>query len=108
MRAGAMNRRVTLQRRSQSQDGSGGQSVAWVELATVWAWLDPQMGREQVVGSQVRSVSQVNILIRYFKGLTAKDRLVYQGRIYSITGVTDPDEKHRYHQITAVEGLNSG
>ena len=46
LRAGQLARRLRLQSRSVSQDSFGGQNLAWVDVATVWAEIRPITGRE--------------------------------------------------------------
>jgi SPP1 family predicted phage head-tail adaptor len=108
VRSGALRKRVTIQRRSDSVDEYGGQSVAWNDVATVWASLSPTGGKEEPQSGMVRAVASFNIQMRYFAGLTPKDRLVYNGRIFDIVNINDVDERHREYEITAREGQNSG
>ena len=108
MRSGTLKKRVTIQRRSRSVDEFGGQSPAWQDLATVWASFEPTGGKEGEQSGQVRAVAAFNIGMRYFEGLTAADRLVYNGRIFDIVNINDIEELHREFDITAREGQNSG
>ena len=108
MRSGTLKKRVTIQRRSQSVDEYGGQSVAWQDLATVWASFEPTGGKEDPQSGQVRAVATFKIGMRFFDGLTPADRLVYNGRVFDIVNINDVEELHREFDITAREGQNSG
>lgn len=44
MRAGALNRRVTIQKRVQGQDDWGQPIDTWQDVATVWANIAGQTG----------------------------------------------------------------
>ncbi|NBS77711.1 MAG: head-tail adaptor protein, partial [Betaproteobacteria bacterium] len=46
LRAGQMNRRITLQRPSTAQDTYGGPVRTWTDLGTFWAEIQPLSGRE--------------------------------------------------------------
>lgn len=108
MRSGTLRKRITIQRRSQSVDEYGGQSGAWQDLATVWGSFEPTGGKEDAQSGQVRAVATFKIGLRYFAGLTAADRLVYNGRIFDIVNINDIEELHREFDITAREGQNNG
>lgn len=108
MRSGAMKKRVTIQRRSEVVDEYGSQQIAWTDIATVWAALIPNGGREAPQSGMVRAVGDFTIMMRYFKGLTPRDRLVYNGRILDIININDLNEMHRDFEIMAREGQNSG
>jgi SPP1 family predicted phage head-tail adaptor len=108
MRSGALRKRITIQRRSQSVDEFGGQSVAWLDLATVWGSFEPTGGKEDAQSGQVRAVATFKIGLRYYEGLTPADRLAYNNRFFDIVNINDVEELHREFDITAREGQNNG
>ena len=67
-----MRDRVTVQRRTVSQDGYGAPSLEWSDVATVWAKVEPLDGSEQHQGGRVRADATHRITIRYYAGLTTK------------------------------------
>ncbi|HCZ15773.1 MAG TPA: head-tail adaptor, partial [Candidatus Accumulibacter sp.] len=46
--AGTLRKRITLQQQSLSVDSYGQQVITWTDVATVWASLEPSVGRELV------------------------------------------------------------
>lgn len=65
MRSGPLRHRVTIQRRVESQNPDGGIVWSWVDHATVWAAIEPIMGREYFDAAQVHSEVSVRIRMRY-------------------------------------------
>lgn len=103
MRAGALNYRVELQRPTNTKDGEGTTVVTWTPLATVWAAVEPQAGREFVEGQQLQNVADVRVRIRYRPDVTAHMRVQYRARTFEILGIVDPLEAHRELQLTCIE-----
>jgi SPP1 family predicted phage head-tail adaptor len=109
VRAGSLRKRLTIQRRSQSPDDHGGLVDTWTDLATVWGEIVPGAGSEREVGtSEIREIAQHQITIRYFPGLTPRDRILYGVRVFSIVNVNNVDERNHEMTLTATEGANLG
>jgi SPP1 family predicted phage head-tail adaptor len=111
--AGKLSRRLRIERRDTTQDASNAQATSWTKVADIWGGIAAQGGREILSGAQIRPENERLITIRYWPGLTAKDRLVYTDaegveHFYNITRISDIDEKHRVVEILAVEGLATG
>jgi SPP1 family predicted phage head-tail adaptor len=105
---------VKLQRRSLSVDDHGGQINTWIDIGEVWADLEPVGGTEKEIGTEVRDYSTFTVTIRYFAGLTPKDRVLYHDptvgtdRIFNITNINNMDERNHVMELAAQEGLNLG
>lgn len=84
MDPGALDQRVTLQRRGQVPDGGGGGAVVWADVATLWARVLPISGRERVQARQVESPAMYRVTIRPRADVTEADRFVWQGRPLNI------------------------
>lgn len=89
MNPGLLNQRVSLERFEASQDEIGQPIEAWVALATVWAAVEPQAGREFVAAGAAQSELTTKVRIRWRDGITTGDRLTHDGRVYNITSVVD-------------------
>ena len=76
MRAGRMNRRVTLQSRVETRGSTGEVTWTWADVDTVWASIEPIVGREYFVAQQVQSSTDTRIRIRYRHGVTTKMRVM--------------------------------
>ena len=89
MRAGGLYRRVTLRRKTVTYDEYGGEIVTWNDLATVFAEVRQQSGREFIAAAQVQAERLVVFFIRWFPGLTVLDRVSYAGTLHDIAEVRE-------------------
>ena len=89
MNPGALNQRVEISRFTSEQDEIGQPIEAWVTLATVWAAVEPQAGREFIAAGAVQSELTTKVRIRWMAGITTGDRLTHEGRVYNVTSVVD-------------------
>ncbi|WP_226578884.1 phage head closure protein [Acuticoccus sediminis] len=90
MRAGKLDRRVTLERLTDG--GTDAFNVAieeWAEVATVWAQARPNRGAERFTAAEVNGSAVMSFQIRYRSDVTVKDRLVYEGRVWNIVDVRE-------------------
>lgn len=98
MRAGQLDRRITLQRRDEEASASGEPRVVWRDVATVWAALVYGKGAERFAAQQVMSEVPVTFRIRYARAWrpTTLDRIVYDGRDYDIRDVREIGRREGY------------
>jgi SPP1 family predicted phage head-tail adaptor len=87
MRAGQMDRRVTLKHRvAGTQDGNGSfPDETWTAYDTVWARKIEVSAREYFAAAQTQAESTVRFEIRHRTDVLATDRLVCEGVDYEIT-----------------------
>jgi SPP1 family predicted phage head-tail adaptor len=103
MRAGPLRHRVTIQRRAESQDATGSVLWSWVDHATVWAAIEPIMGREYFAAAQVQSEVSVKIRMRYRDDLHSTMRIRHgddsgspsRFTYYEIIGIAVPRSEFR-------------
>lgn len=92
MDAGELDRRITLQRLTETDDGYGTVADSWADLATVWAKLMPVLGAEKLAAQEVGGTARRKFKIRRSSAvtdLTAKDRVVYSGVNHDIWDVSE-------------------
>jgi len=92
MRAGNLDMRVTLQRKSVTQSDSGQEVITWVDLATVWAQRVDARGIERFAAMQFRGHAVRTFRIRWsttVESVTVKDRLFMDDIAYDITDVRE-------------------
>ena len=81
MRAGKLDRLVTIQRRQVTQSGSGQEIITWVNLAARrWAAANPVSGDERFNEPQLAAKQQTEFQVRYstdIASLTPQDRILY-------------------------------
>ena len=87
--AGHFDQRVTLERFTSEQDNTGQMLEAWAPLASVWAAVEPQAGREFVAAGAQQSELTTKIRIRHRPGITSADRVIHDGKVFNITSVVD-------------------
>lgn len=92
MRAGRLDRRITIQRKSITQSDSGDEVVTWVDVDTVWAEKIENRGAErfsikQIVGHAVRTFRfRWSVTVAE---ITTEHRLIFDDREYDITDVRE-------------------
>lgn len=60
-----------------ARDESGAVVPVWVEVATVWASVEPVGGRESLINGQVQANVTHLVLMRLRDDVTAKNRLIW-------------------------------
>jgi SPP1 family predicted phage head-tail adaptor len=89
VRAGLLDRRVTLERRVEVVDPSGEVVVSWVPLATVWARVEPLGGRENFGAQQFVATGDLRFTVRWRADVTPLHRVVYAGVPYDVVSVAE-------------------
>lgn len=95
MRAGQLDQRVTLKSRASTVDSFGEPTGAWSTLATVWAVVQPLMGREFQEAKQTEAELTTRIRIRYRTDVTAAMQAIHGSITYDIVSVMCPDTDRR-------------
>lgn len=103
-----LRHRLRFESATEAQDAHGQAIETWVEFATRWGSLEPLNGRELFTALQLHAEARHKAQIRYLAGLTAKHRIVFEGRIFNILHVGDPEERHVEMMLLLSEGLNDG
>ncbi|WP_300338225.1 phage head closure protein [Accumulibacter sp.] len=111
--AGTLRKRITLQQQSQSVDSYGQQIATWTDVATVWASVEPSVGRELMAAQAVSLDQPTTITIRWQAAFAspkavAAMRVVYNGRLFNIHSVENEEERNSTLTLIASEGLNDG
>ena len=94
-RIGNMRDRVKLQRVELVDDGFG-MSETLVDVATVWARVEPLKGQERLVAGSVTQTHNLNVHIRHRADVEADWRVVWKGTTYAITARRNLDERGRF------------
>ena len=89
MKAGQLDQRVTIERSTQTQNSWGEIIHTWAPLVTVWAAVEPLIGREYMAAAAMQSDVSTRIRMRYRPGVTPADRVNHEGRAYNIESVVD-------------------
>lgn len=92
MRAGQLDRRITLRQRVTTR-GSLGEEVEGTptDLATVWARWRPLKGTERFTAQQLVDTAAGEFDIRYRSDITIEDvhEVLFDGDVYDVMGVPE-------------------
>lgn len=119
LQAGKLRHRVRIEQYANVLDefgepvrGDQGEHVkAWLEVATVWAAIEPLSAREFMQSASLQSQITARIVIRHRSGLDASMRIVHlaTGAIYNPAGfLPDKESGLEYLTIPVSAGVNDG
>lgn len=110
MQAGKLRHRITLQKPVKSQDNASGEMIdTWQDVSNLWAEVSPLSAREFVAAQAMQNAVTTRVKIRYRQDISAKYRILFRGKIYSVEGVLpDPDSGLEYLTLPCSEGTNDG
>jgi SPP1 family predicted phage head-tail adaptor len=81
MRAGRLDRKITIQRKTTTVEESGQATETWADLAANrWAAVLPLAGDERFAVPEIGANQQAEFQVRWsssIAGLTPKDRIIY-------------------------------
>lgn len=89
MRAGRMNRKITIQQPTETLDSYNQPVASWSTYKTVWAEYLPKRGREYFAADQTVAEADAVFRIRYDSGVTRKMRISFGGDYYDISGISE-------------------
>lgn len=87
MRAGRLDRLVTIQSNAPTQSATGAALDSWSDLATVWAARLDGKGREFFEAAQVKAEAATIYRIRWRDDVTAGMRILDGAEIWDIQSV---------------------
>lgn len=94
---GKARNRVVILTRTETADGKGGAALAWPEMTTVWAYVEPYNGAERASQGSLRSTFTSRIIIRYIAALkntavAGKYKITFDGRTFPIGSIRNLGE----------------
>jgi len=102
---GALRRRVTLQAPIRISDGGGGVTVAWSNVAVLWAEIRGLSGAGVVIAEGLQGKVSHEITIRKRTDVSPAMRLTYGARVFVIWAVLDGDGPDPFIRIQVEERL---
>ncbi len=103
--AGRLRERVTIERPVRVSDGTGGESVSWAALGTVWAEVASLAGSEVTQAERDEARGRYTVTMRHRDDVIADMRLVWRGKVLNIRGLRDPDGRRRWLAVSAEGGV---
>lgn len=104
-RIGEMDKKVTIQAPTETDDGGGQYVPSWSTFATVWARIADPSPYQIVSAEKVGQRITHTITIWYLSGVTQAMRIKYGSRYLYIQTVNNVDEASEFLLITAEEKL---
>ncbi|MBX9452644.1 MAG: phage head closure protein [Mesorhizobium sp.] len=89
MRAGKLDRAITIERKTETVTPSGSVVTAWTNIATVRAEIVQQSASEFLTGFGEAETGTIIFRIRYLAGITTADRITYEGTAYNIKEIAE-------------------
>ena len=86
---GSMDRRITIERETETVNPSGSVLKGWAPVATVWAEVLQQSASEFFTGYGEAETGTVVFRVRYRPGITTADRVTYEGTAYGIMEIKE-------------------
>ncbi len=109
MKAGTLNRRITIQKLGEGRDEYNEPIPGvWVDVATVWASVAHKSGLETVKSDADVSIVSASIRIRYRESITAGMRVLYGRTVYDIRAVLPDASGKVYTDLVCQSGANQG
>lgn len=87
MRAGKLDRRITIQRATETKDEFNNPVETWADVATVWAEARPMRGAERFQAQEIAGAAVMTFVLRYRADVTVRDRISYDGMTWAIRDV---------------------
>jgi len=93
---GDLRHRVTIERNDGATDVGGGTGEDWVLVATVWAQVEQFQSSPAAHAGRAAERFSLRATVRYRTDITAGMRLTYEGEIFRIRAVSDPEQRKRF------------
>ncbi len=90
---------VTLQKRMETDDGQGGKTVSWQDVARDYADVRSLRGTETARFRRLSADTNTIVMMRWRADVTTDMRLLHDGRILNVMSVVDPDVRRKIIDI---------
>ena len=110
MEIGTLNQRITLLEQRVKVDAIGNHTAVWDEAFSCWARATLKSSVENTDAGVTKETQTLEFLIRHsqhWMPSVTGNRILFQGNIYDITGIT-PDYLHKDYLKLAAEARKAG
>lgn len=109
MRAGTLDRRITLQVRTDTMNAVGQPIPAWADwVVNLPAAYEPARGREYFAAQALTVTEPARFRIRYLTGVVPGMRISYDGKIWDVAAVEEMYGRENEMHLYAETGLTEG
>jgi SPP1 family predicted phage head-tail adaptor len=103
---GKLRHRLVLEAPLEADDGAGGVTRTYENVATIWAAIEPLALAEQIAAESLGARLTHRIVIRTGFDVTLRHRFKLGARSFRIAAIRDPDESGRFREIHAEERID--
>lgn len=104
-----LRHRVAFQSPTSTQDQYGAETIVWTtEYASVPAECLTGAGREAIQSNSKYAEADLRVNCRWFAGLDASWRLVWEGKNYDIVSIETDVTARREYRLRCKEGVSDG
>lgn len=103
MKAGSLDRRITILRATNARNSFNEEVATWNPVATVWAASVPISDAERLRAGESLATRKHRFTIRhsaFAATIDTRDRLTFDGRTFDVNGVKELGRREGY-EITA-------
>nr|WP_313010700.1 phage head closure protein [Brucella intermedia] len=101
MRAGKLDRKITIERKTKTKTPTGGIVESWLDVATMRAEIVQQSATEFLTGYGEAENGSIVFRLRYLGGITTADRVTYNGTAYNLKEIKELG-RHRGLELRGV------
>lgn len=105
MRAGPLDRRISIERPASVQDAAGQPVPGWELVAERWAQKRDVRGRERFAAEQTIGEETAVFLIRWLAGIDATMRVLHDGKVYGIEGLAEIGKREALEITATAQGV---
>lgn len=103
--------RIAIQSVGEAVDDYGAPVDTWSTQSTVWAAIRPMSTNERVQHEKLEATATHVFTIRYQAALRSVEvvgtyRISWDGRVFNIRGVKNPETENRFLEIIAEENVD--
>lgn len=107
MDPGKLNKRITIQQYTTTQNKNGFDVPDWIEYKTVWSSVNNLWGKEFYAAKAINAENTVEFVVRYSKELdkinSKEYRIFWNDRVFNITFIDNIKYENRWLKIKAIE-----
>lgn len=89
MRAGKLDREITIQRSTRVRDDSGNSVYTWSDIATLRAQIVQASTEEFIRGWGASDETVIIFRVRWLDGIQLSDRILLDGRIHNLKEIKE-------------------
>lgn len=112
MSAGTLDQRIRIEQKSDTDDSTGGQTVVWSTLDTVWASIVPDSAegnaKEELSAHKLRATSRYQVSLRNRADLDATMRVIWLSNGNAVLNIREmpyPGDRALLRHLIVEEGV---